>query len=227
MKVYYDKLKTQEVNDKIWTKWGNREKDWAISGYNVSECSNCEVKCYCGRIGMKQTVTRQSIGFLVFGIISEFIVMSIYPQEQCQVPLNLNELIFGHLDAYEDMKYPIEGKATAKRIFKANDVPINWIMQLTNYITMSETHKGWLYILDIFSRTLSAFCIEMTKEDKLDQIQVLMEKVSRFNKSILGKDPFVLNVTAEDYSSCFFKKECPRRDECKRLNKELKDKEKK
>lgn len=222
MKVYYDKIKTQEINDRIWGKWGNREKDWAVHGYNVSECSNCEMKCFCNRTGIEQKVTRQSIGFLVFGIISEFIVMSIYPQDQCQVALNLNEIIYGHLDAYEDMKFPIEGKATAKRIFRANDVPINWVMQLTNYITMSETNKGWLYILDIFSRTLGAFCVELTNEDKLDQIGVLMDKASRFDKSIIDKDPFILSITQEEYSSCFYKKECPRRDECKRLNKEAK-----
>jgi hypothetical protein len=227
MNIFYDKDKTQEVNDKIWDKWGNREKEWAKTGYNVSELSNCELKCYNRKMGLEQNITRQSIGFLVFGIISEFIVMSIYPKSECQVEMNLHGLVWGHMDAYEGMKYPIEGKATAKRIFKSQDLPVNWVMQLVNYITMGESNKGWLYILDIFTRTLSAFCIELSNEDKLNQIQVLMEKVSKLDKSILSKDPFLLNVNSEEYGLCHFKKECPRRDECKRLDKEMKVKKNK
>jgi len=224
IRIYYDKIKTKEINDKIWEIWGGQKKKWAEHGYNVSECSGCELKCFCNRTGIEQKVTRQGIGFLVFGIVSETIVMEMYPEPQRQFEANLNGLIWGHMDAYEDFTYPIEGKATAKRIFKAEHLPVVWVMQLVNYITMSKSHKGWLYILDIFTRTFSAFCIELTNIEKLQQIEELMDKVSRFDKAIKTGDTFNLRINPEQHEFCFYKKECPRRKECKEKHKELKKK---
>jgi len=221
MRVYYDKVKTQEVNDKIWETWGENKKKFAETGYNVSECSGCELKCYCNRIGQEQKVTRRSIGFLVFGIIAETIVMKIYSEEEKQFEANLNGLVWGHMDAYEDFTYAIEGKATAKRIFKAEHLPIQWIMQLTNYITMSKSNKGWLYILDIWSRTMSAFCVELSATDKLMQIEVLMDKVSRFDYAIKTRYISDLKISPKDYENCFYKTTCPRRKDCKEQHKQL------
>ena len=224
MRVYYDKEKTKEVNDKMWEIWGKNDKKWAEHGYNVSECSGCEVKCFCNRTGMEQKVTRKAVGFLVFGIIAETIVMKIYPEEQRQYEANLNEIVWGHIDAYEDFTYAIEGKATAKRIFKAKDLPIVWVMQLINYITMSKSNKGWLYILDIFTRQFSAFCVEISSDVKLQQIEELMGKVSRFDKSIETGDPSNLRIEPEQYELCNYKTLCPRRQECKERHKEIKKK---
>ncbi|MBU0847339.1 hypothetical protein KKH23_09175 [Patescibacteria group bacterium] len=224
IKIFYDRDKTHEVNDKIWQRWSGREKKWAEHGYNVSECSGCELKCFCNRTGMEQKITRKSIGFLVFGIIAETIVMEIYPEDQRQCEANLNEIVWGHMDAYENLTYPIEGKATAKRIFKAKDLPVVWVMQLINYITMSKSNKGWLYILDIFTRTFSAFCVELTSNEKLQQIEELMDKVSRFDKAIQTKDPSNLRINPEQHELCNYKGTCPRRQECKEKYKETKKK---
>lgn len=224
IRVYYDKEKTKEVNDRIWEVWGNRKKKWAEHGYNVSECSGCELKCFCNRTGQEQKVTRKGIGFLVFGIIAETIIMEIYPEEQRQYEANLNELVWGHMDAYEDLTYPIEGKASAKQIFKAKDLPVSWVMQLINYITMGKSNKGWLYILNIFTRQLSAFCVELSSDVKLQQIEELMDKVSRFDKSIETDNSSILTISPEEYELCNYKSTCPRRLECREKHKKMKKK---
>ena len=231
MRVFYDKEKTKEVNDKIWEIWGGNKKKFAETGYNVSECSGCELKCFCNRTGQEQKVTRKAIGFLVFGIIAEEIVMKLYSAEERQYEANLNGLVWGHMDAYEDFTHAIEGKATAKRIFKAEHLPIKWVMQLINYITMSKSNKGWLYILDIWSRTLSAFCVEISDDDKLSQIEVLMDKVSRFDYAVETRYVAKLKMSPEDYGLCFYKTTCPRRKDCKEqykiLEKQKRQKKKK
>lgn len=228
LKIYYDSEKTKEIEEKIWAKWGDQKKDWAKQGYNVSECSSCEMKAFNRRTGVPETKTKQMIGFMVFGIIAELVMTSIYPEEQRQYEANLNELVWGHMDVYENFMNPLEGKATAKRIFKAKDLPINWVMQLINYITMSNGNKGWLVILDIFTRTISAFCIELPPEDKLSQIEVLMDKVSRFDRAIKDHDGAglysALIIAPEEYGLCNFKKNCVRRLECKGKFNELKKK---
>lgn len=216
IRIFYDKDKTKEVEKLILEKWGERDpKHWSERGYNVSEVTYCEVKCFCRRIGQEARYTKESIGFLVFGIIAEEIVMAIYPDDQKQHESNLNGLIWGHMDVYEDFENPIEGKATAKRIVKRDQLPKNWVMQLINYITMSKSNKGWLYILSIFTRQLSAWCVQLTPDEKLMQIQVLMNKVNKFDKAIKDNDPSDLNVSPEEYSLCNFKHTCPRRAECK------------
>lgn len=231
MKVFYDKNKTKEVEERILDKWGKRDrKSWADRGFNVSEVTYCEVKCYCRRTGQEQRYTKESIGFLVFGIVSENVVMGIYPEDQRQHEANLNEIVWGHMDVYEDFKYPIEGKATAKRIYKREHLPKNWVMQLINYITMSRSNKGWLFILDIFTRQLSAWCVELTSDEKLMQIEVLMNKVSKLSNSIESEDYSELNITPEEYGLCNFKHTCPKRGECKieakKIEKEKREKKK-
>jgi len=222
MRVYYDKVKTKEVEEKIIAKWGDRDrKHWAERGYNVSEVTYCEMKCYSQRTGQEPRYTKESIGFLVFGIVSEDIVMAIFPEDQRQYEGNLNELIWGHMDVYEDFTYPIEGKATAKRIFKREHLPVNWVMQLLNYITMGRSLKGWLLILDIFTRQLSAWCVELTSEEKLMQIEVLMSKVERFDYAIKHKDCSGLEISPDNYKLCNFKHTCEKRAECKIRYREL------
>lgn len=226
MRIFYDKEKTKEIEDKIQAKFGENTKEWAKDGYNVSEVSGCEVKCFNRRTGVEERITKKSIGFLVFGIVSENIVAELYPEEQRQYELNLFKKIFGHVDVCEDFKYSIECKATAKRIFKATDLPVYWVMQLINYITMSKTNKGWLYILDLFTRHYAAFCIQMSKEDKLLQIEVLMDKKVRYDKAIETKDASELKIMPEGYSFCNFKHGCSRRLECRDKFKLLKEKKK-
>lgn len=220
MKVYHDKEKTKEIEKKIFDEWGRREKKWAEKGYNVSDCTYCEMKCYLRRTGEKQKITKRNIGFLVFGIIAEQIVMAIYPKEQKQFEANLNETVWGHLDVFEKFEFPLEGKATAKRIFKRGQLPVNWVMQLINYITMTSSKKGWLVILNIFSRQISAWCVELTEEEKLMQIEVLMDKVSRFDYAIKNEDYSNLQISPKEYGLCSFKHVCPRKSECKAKSKE-------
>lgn len=226
LKIYYDAEKTKEIENKILTEYGDRKKDWTKTGYNVSECSNCEMKTFNRRTGVPEIKTKQNIGFMVFGIIAEIVMTSIYPEDQRQYEANLNELIWGHMDVYENFEFPLEGKATAKRIFKTKDLPINWVMQLVNYLTMSKGNKGWMVILDIFTRSISVFCVELPAEDKLSQIEVLMDKVSRFDKAILAKDStglsVSLSISPEEYELCNFKHDCSRRLECKAKHVELK-----
>jgi len=89
---------------------------------------------------------------------------------------------------------------------------------------MSKSNKGWLYILSIFTRQLSAFCIELTNSDKLRQIEELMIKVSKFDKAISTGDYSTLEIDPKHYELCGYKKTCPRRQECKEKHKELKKK---
>jgi len=119
MEIFYDREKTAEINEKLWQKWGLREKKWSTIGYNCSEVTYCEFKTYNRRTGLTpQPPSRQSVGYLIFGIISEQIVMSIYPKDERQYKLDLNNIIFGHADACENKEYVIEGKASAKRLIK-------------------------------------------------------------------------------------------------------------
>jgi len=89
---------------------------------------------------------------------------------------------------------------------------------------MSKSNKGWLYILDIFTRQFSAFCVELTSIEKLQQIEELMDKVSRFDKAVFTKDPSNLRINPEQHELCNYKTVCPRRQECKEKHKEIKKK---
>lgn len=217
IEIFYDGEKTKEVEELVFKKY-TMEKEWK-ERYHVIECTLCEMKCYNRRIGMVRKPTKENIGFLVFGIIAENIVMSIYPEEQRQYEANLIEQIWGHLDAFEDFTYPIEGKASAKRIFKRSQVPKAWVKQVINYLTITDKDRGWIYILDIYTRKFAVWCVRMTKEARNMQVVVLLDKVARFDKAIPVHDPSGLKICHEEFKDCNYKKECERRVECKALYK--------
>ncbi len=226
MKIYYDAAKTKEIEQKLIERYGENKKEWAENGYNVSELSNCEAKCFNRRTGVEQRISKQGIGFLIFGIIAEQVICEVYPVEQRQYEINFFERIYGHMDVYENFMYPLEGKATAKQIFKAIDLPVYWVMQLVNYIAMSKGNRGWLVILGLFTRNLAAFCVELSSEDKLNQIEANMNKIGRLDNAIATKDASALNINPEEYELCHYKHSCSRKSECRDKFKEIKNKKK-
>jgi len=59
------------------------------------------------------------------------------------------------------------------------------------------------------------------------QIQILMDKIVRFDKAIENKDYSNLKINPVEYDFCPYKKECPRRAECRKKHIELEKQKKK
>lgn len=233
MKFFFDKHKSEELTKRIEAKFF-REYIPRGNELHVSDLTACLMKPVCRLIGLKREDTKASVGLMVFGIIAENVVAWTYPADVLQFKSSMNLLkdeddIFGHIDIFEEKRFPLEVKGTRKRIFKTKDMPLNWVEQLVSYVSMQGADKGWLVILNILSCQLMAFRVEMTDQDRLDWLITLTSRadaVKKLAKEIIEKginiNLTVLEIRSEDYSMCSWKKSCPRLDECKRKAKELK-----
>jgi len=220
MRFFYDKDKSVEIMQRITKKFGkgsSRGKE-----LHVSDCVYCPVSAYCRITGIERHQTKTAVGLMVFGIIAEDVLASTYTKEEadCQHKTYLNlkfpESIFGHMDIFEYYKFPLEVKATRKRIFKAEDVPKPWVEQLMSYMSMKGLGVGWLVILNIFSTQWMAFKMILNKEDILGWIITMSMRGGKIRKAVDTEDPLILDIHPNEYEFCNYKHACPRRDECKK-----------
>ena len=215
MRIYYDSEKTKELNEKIIKKFGKeRQKRTSDFPIHVSDLIGCEMKFYCRMMGLEESHTHKSIGMMVFGIIGQGIVQQLFPKNECEYETKLENFVFGHIDVYEKKKFPLEIKATRKRVYKKRNIPERWIKQLMAYMSMEHKRKGWLIFLNVFTSQVSAFCIEMTDDELLAYNMFLLGKAYKFKNAIENKSCDELEVSPDQYEYCEYKHTCPRREEC-------------
>jgi len=214
MKIEYDAEKSKEISEKMYSKWARDRKPPRGEMLHSTDVVGCEVAPYNRLTGCEYYVTRKAIGFMVFGTVSGKILASLYPKEEREFTAVLEDLVEGHIDVFEKLKFPLEGKSSRKRIFRVNDLPQSWVEQIMNYMTMKNADVGWIVILNVFSIQICAFRIEMTGQDRLDWAIYLADKVNRIKDSAKNHDPSKLRINPEDYGNCRYKEHCSRRQEC-------------
>lgn len=235
MRLFYDKEKSLEVMERI-TKKFERHSNSVTRGseFHVYDIVWCPVGAYCRLTGVRKQRSKTVMGLMVFGIITEDVVISCYDkgeatfQENARLYLKKDESIFGHIDIFEGKIYPLEVKATRKRIFKASDVPLQWVEQLMSYMSMKGATKGWLLIFNIFSCQVMAFQMILTQRDILGWIITMSIRAGNIKRAVDSDDPSHLEITDPSrYEFCDYKTDCPRREECKQKYKEWKKAKKK
>lgn len=211
MRFFYDKDKSAEIEQRLIDRWDERQRQTTRGDeFHVYDVVYCSMKAYNRMTGVEKKFTKKSVGILVFGIIGGQILAECYPEDQREYTTDLQELVFGHVDVFEDFTFPLEGKVSRKRIFKRVDVPPKWVEQLMCYMAMTGSKKGWLVIINVFSVQISAFCLEMTSEDLISQLVVMSAKTNKIQQAVKNKDPFLLEIAVDECSNCGYKKKCVR-----------------
>jgi len=227
MRFFYDKEKSLEIMERITKKFEKRSASSRRgSEFHVSDLIWCPVGAYCRVTGVERQRSKTVIGLMVFGIIAEDVIVSCYDkreatfQENARIYLKKDESVFGHIDIFEHDVHPLEVKATRKRVFKASDVPIQWVEQLMSYMSMKGAIRGWLLIFNIFSCQTMAFQMILTQKYILGWIITLATRASNLKKAFSSKDPSHLEIAFKTHNTCDYKHDCPRREECKQKYKE-------
>ena len=227
MRVVYDKKKSEDLAQRILDKFGHEARKTSRGQeMHVSDLTGCQIKPFCRLTGIPRNATKTQIGVMVFGIVAENILGWTFPKDCLQYNANFPLLdksqdIFGHIDIMEDRKFPIEVKATRKRIFKGADIPVYWAEQLMSYMAMHGQNIGWIVFYNIMSTQIIAFRMEMSNNDILDWIIVLNERAAKIRKAAIANDSSGLKVNPTQYSFCDYKQDCPRREECSDLFKQI------
>jgi len=228
MRFFYDKDKSLELMQRITKKFDRATGASRGKELHVSDCVYCPVSAFCRLTGIERHRTKTSIGLMVFGIVAEDVLASTYTKEEadCQhktrIMLKEDESIFGHMDIFEFYKFPLEVKASRKRIFKAEDVPKPWVEQLMSYMSMKGLGVGWLVIFNVFSTQMMAFKMILSKDDILGWLITMTMRGAKIKEAVNSEDSLILEIHPSDYEWCDYKHACPRRSECKKKWRELK-----
>lgn len=188
----------------------------------VSITGNCPMKFVCRDLGFEKKFTKESIGMMFIGVVAQKLIQWLYPMDEREFESCIEDIISGHLDVFEEKKYPLEIKASRKRIFKKEQLPDSWITQIAVYMAMESRYKGWIVIVNLVMCQIYAFCVDMNKEELMDTLQELMRRADNLDclkaeKNKEKPDYSKAEIQSEEYEYCDCKSNCPRRDDCKKL----------
>ncbi len=162
MKLYYDSLKTAEIEEKLAEEFakGNESRPRV----HLSDTGYCPFKCYNRIIGMEKIpVDKRGIGSMTLGTVGQEIIQKLYPEEWSEVE---HEFIPSHADVLEDLILPLEVKYTGSRIFRATDIARHWQIQLMGYISIHDAPHGWFVIFNTLTRQWACFKMELSSEER-------------------------------------------------------------
>lgn len=221
MKIFYDSKKSMELMRRIEDKFGAKSRKTSRGQeMHVSDLTGCQMKPYNRMIGIPRKHTKLQIGVMVFGIVAENMLGWTFPADELQYQSNIwlldgKQNIFGHIDIYENKRYPLEVKASRKSIFKARDIPKYWIEQLASYMSMQGANDGWIVLFNVFSTQVMAFKMQMTNDDILGWLITMNMRAGKIRRAVKAKNSDDLEINPLQYNFCDYKQDCPRANECR------------
>jgi len=201
-------VKTKEIEDRLMKVF--LESRGPRDEIHLSDTCHCEMKAYNRLTGMEPIYTKRTVGFLVFGEIAGLFVQQAFPPEQREY--ESTDIVYSHVDVLEDFKFPIEGKASAKKIFRASDVPEGWQLQLMRYMAKHNAPVGWLSILNLFSRALMTFKMTMALDERMKQLTLTIASKERIEYARQTGDTSKLIIIEKECPGCFHKPSKKRRE---------------
>ena len=227
MKLYYDSEKANKLQNMIYDEWDSTKNEvdptHRVEYHNekrgkechISDVIYCPMKRFCRTINCEEKITRQSVGMMLFGIVAQKILQWMFPEEQCEYNSVISNIVEGHIDVFEELEYPLEIKASRKKIYGKEQLPKEWMRQLISYLAMEGKHKGWIIILNVVNMELSAWCIELTNDEIFNQLIDITNTVNIQEKAIIEKNYGLLSIHPSEFTYCSYRYSCPRRMECK------------
>jgi hypothetical protein len=221
MQIFYDSEKTKEIQQRMIDYWEKtkQERGTELHAYDIA---NCEMKAFCRLTGLKPVWTNQIAGMMIFGIIGGLTIQMTYPEDQREWAGDLEKLVFCHIDVFENKEVPLEVKTTRKRLFRKDTIPDAWINQILTYMVITKKRKGHLVFFNALSTAISVWTIVISEEGLQCFQLYILEKANRIKECATSGNYTPLKVSPEQYSGCSYKKDCAKRDECKKAYAELK-----
>jgi CRISPR-associated protein Cas4 len=155
---------------------------------HVSDLVYCLRKAYFRLKGVTPT-DDVAVEYQIIGKTLHKIIQDVFKYVEVEIE---NYGIKGTVDILEgNQKTPIEIKTTRKKIETTQDIPTVYLTQLAYYLTLLDTHVGYLVILNVINADLKIFTVEInlqeTKKELLGKKQLLEYALNQENYSILPK----------------------------------------
>lgn len=154
-------------------------------------------------IGHEQTFTQDGAINMLFGEVGQTLIQRLFPVEHCE--FSIEGEIPLHIDIFEDLKYPIEIKWSAQKIYRSSDIPEGWIKQLMGYMALSNSMLGWMLIINLGTRQINAFKFLMTEKEIEDTYREIYESKERILEAVKTNNDSKLKLMEEECYWCSYK----------------------
>jgi len=208
LKLFHDSEKAKEIEDRLIELFDSKYE--VRNEVHLSDTIYCSMKCFNRLTGMIPVRTRKQKGYMILGNAGQLVVQQVYPPEQREY--ESTDIVSSHMDVFEDFEYPLEIKWSAKKIFRAKDVPIPWQLQLLRYMSKHNAREGWLLIMNLFSRQFIAFKMIVEADERMDEVIKMLEFKNDVLKAVEEEDPDILDIHEDECSNCDYKPSKKRRE---------------
>jgi CRISPR-associated protein Cas4 len=178
----------------------NADRDKQI---HVSDLVYCLRKAYFRLKGVTPT-DETAVEYQVIGKTLHKIIQDAFKYVEVEVE---NYGVKGTIDILEGQqtKIPIEIKTTRKKIENEKDIPPTYLTQLAYYLTLLNTHVGYLVILNVINADLKIFTVEINLEETKKQ---LLGKKQLLEYALQHENPMILPKLEWQCLTCEFRSAC-------------------
>jgi len=201
LKFFYDGTKAAELEDKLVQYFEDHSQ--VRNKVHLSDTCHCEVACYNRLIGMDRMQSKSGISNMLFGDAGQILLQRLFPEDQ--VEYESEDIVSSHADIFEDHEHIIEIKWSAQRIFRAADISDSWRLQLMRYMSKHECDVGWMVIVNILSRQLTAFKLIMNEDERQAQLIQMIQIRDRILKAKEEGDPSELIIWDNECRYCGYR----------------------
>ena len=159
------------------------------------------MKAYNRLTGLKEVVDTSGVSNMLFGDAGQILLQRLFDEKTCEYVVP-DAPVITHIDIFEDCKAPLEIKWSGQKIYRIEDIPIGWMHQLMGYMALTKSEIGWMVIINLTSRQLTAFKIMMTPEEIESEYNHIVESRDRILESVPKKDYSKLLLAQDECNWC-------------------------
>jgi CRISPR/Cas system-associated exonuclease Cas4 (RecB family) len=186
-----------------------KEESAKRTGFHRSDAISCPLKCYWRMTGEIEGVfTSDSVGILLIGTLTHLLIHKNFDAQEKVFDLDgMNVTVDAILGKLNDspIDYPIESKTTRKTIRRKEDIPVEWIEQLSIAMSVMGVNKGYLMIINLVSFDIAIWEFTINEVEREMFLKAAIFAKREIEAALKSKRPDLLTPKHEDCKYCIYR----------------------
>lgn len=201
MKIEHNAILVKEFADRILSHH-YKQSTLGRKGWHRSDAISCPVKAYWRITGKLEGDFRsRDVGILLLGEMAHIVLERGFDAQEKVIELNGIQVTVDALYG----KFPVEIKTTRKQIYRREDLPREWIEQLSIAMAVMDCVKGYLMVLNIINFALTVWEFTLDQNDREMFKQAFIWQILCIADSIEKAKPELLTPKYEDCNWCYYR----------------------
>lgn len=210
MKIQHRSDMVKEFAEKILKQHYN-DKTLGRSGWHRSDAISCPLQAYWRMTGeVKGQFRSKDVGIFMVGEMAHIVLERGF--EVSEKIIKVGDIAIT-VDAIHN-KNPVEMKTTRKKIYRREDLPREWIEQLSIAMAVMGADTGYLMIVSIITFAVTVWEFTMSEKERDLVLQSFVWQIMSIADAVAKKDPNLLSPKYSDCMWCYYRpsrsnKGCP------------------